>query len=674
MTGPVEGLRVLELATGVAGPYAGRLLTMLGADVVKVEPAGGDPARTLPVDEGEEADPSPVFVHLNAGKTLARSVPSGWADVVIDDHLRAELPATDGALLVSVTAWGIDADEAGHPLDEVRVQAASGMLAAVSDGGDPVRLPGWQTQYLAGAYAAASALAGLAAGARHVEVTWVGAAATGVEGEAAKVLHRLAEEEDDPRAGGIQSAAFPSGVFACADGYAVPGTVRPVDWTLQCGVYGRPDLLEDPRFDWRHRWENRDLLRAELDPWYRARTRDDIFRAALECGWAVGKVMAPEDVINDAHMAERRFLGRCGPALLPSRPWRAEGIAEGHDVDLAEPVPEPSVSPRPAAAPPRPPELGGLKVLELTWAWAGPFVGRFLAGFGADVVRIETGARPDGWRAPLRVDGELTWDAAPLHNSLNRTKRSASVDLIHPEGRDLFVALLAEADVFVVNMTASVLSDRGVEDDVRAAVESGLVALAMPSLGYTGPHRSMPGYGMLIEAMGGLADRFGPPEEGARVSSTYYPDAVAGVHGAVAVLAALTARRTSGRGSFIDLSQQEVMWMQLGEGIVLASRDGRAPRRMGNAEAGCPAPDGVVGLDQLAPSMVETLDHPVTGVRRYLAGPVVVDGVRLPTRRAPMFGEHTDDVLADWLGMDPDGIAGLRERGAVGSVPERRRR
>src|SRR3954447_15863353 len=657
MSGPLSGLRVLELATGVAGPYAGRLLTMLGADVVKVEPPGGDSARTLPVDGRPERDPSPIFLHLNAGKRIVRQAPhQQWADVVIDDHLRHELPDIGDALLVSVTAWGIDHDAAGDPYDELRVQVASGMLAVNGDDGhEPVRFPGWQSQYLAGAYAAAAALAGLANGARHVEVTWVDAASTGVEGAAATALHRAPDEEENARAAGLQAAAFPSGTFACKDGFVIPGTVRPIDWKLQCEVYERPDLLTDPRFNWKGRWTNRDALRAELDPWYRSHTKREIFGRALERGWALGMVMTASDALEDEHLAARRFLGRCGDAAIASRPWRADGIREGQGVDppaAATAAVDSIDAMPPAESATRPAPLQGLKVLELTWAWAGPFVGRFLAGFGADVVRVETGARPDGWRTPLEVNGELTWDAAPLHNSLNRSKRSASIDLTHPDGHAAFVALLDAADVFVVNMSASVLVDRGIDAHVHRNVERGLVAMTLPSLGNTGPYRDMPGYGMLIEGMGGLAARFGRPDEGARASSTYYPDAVAGVHGTVAVLAGLAQRHATGRGSFIDLSQQEVMWLQLGEGLVVASRAGRDPERRGNAEAGCRPADEIVTWSTLSSQMIETLDHPVTGTRRYLASPVRVDGQRATTTRAPRFGEHTDAVLRDWLDWD----------------------
>jgi crotonobetainyl-CoA:carnitine CoA-transferase CaiB-like acyl-CoA transferase len=249
---------------------------------------------------------------------------------------------------------------------------------------------------------------------------------------------------------------------------------------------------------------------------------------------------------------------------------------------------------------PTPPPIDRLKVIELTWAWAGPFVGRYLGAYGADVVRIEAGRYPDGWRTRLKwkdagvripdgIDPEsATWDAAALHNSLNRNKRSLGLDLTQPDGKALFLELLPHADLLVLNMSYRMLADRGIEDEVHAAIDRhGLVVLNMPALGATGPYRDMPGYGILMEGMGGFAARYGTPEEGARATATYYPDLVAGLHGTIAALSALADRSVTGKGRLIDLSQQEVTWLQLAEAITLRSTVGRDVERMGDAEPGC---------------------------------------------------------------------------------------
>ncbi len=477
------------------------------------------------------------------------------------------------------------------------------MTQATIDDGRPHRFPGWQSQYLAGGFGVAGALTALADPDRaghHIDVSWVGAILTGVEAGIGTFFH-VAEQPPRPpppdgrdRQAGFQVGAFPSGVFRCADGHVIPGTVRPLDWELQCRVYDRPDLLEDERFRGRMRFTNRDALRAELQPWYDRHTKRDIFGRALDAGWALGMVMTAEDALADPHLAAREFLGPVevagATATVPARPWRVR------------PEAAPATDEGPIETP-RPPAIAGLRVLELTWAWAGPFVGRWLGAYGADVVRIEAGRYPDGWRTRLtwRQAGvpipagtdpdDATYDAAALHNSLNRNKRSLSLDLTEPDGRSLFLDLLAEADLLVLNMSYSMLADRGLTEEVDVAVGRGLVVLNMPSLGATGPYRDMPGYGILVEGMGGFAARYGSRHEGARSTNTYYPDLVAGLHGTIAALSGLAERERTGRGHQIDLSQQEVTWLQFGEAVAHRSRHGREIDRIGDGEPGF-APSG----------------------------------------------------------------------------------
>ena len=238
MSGPLSGLRVLELATGIAGPYGGRLLAMLGATVVKVEPAGGDPARTQPIDGRPVADPGPLFVHLNAGKRLVAALPEereaiAWADVVIESRVRRELAGTaleperlaGGPTLITTSAWGFESDEAGRCADELLVQAAAGVMGTTGDpDGPPLRFPGFQSQYMAGAYVAAAALAARRLPARWIDVSWLGAIASSVEGGWSR---NLQTDWRQPPGGAHQLEVYPSGALPCADGFVVPGTIRP---------------------------------------------------------------------------------------------------------------------------------------------------------------------------------------------------------------------------------------------------------------------------------------------------------------------------------------------------------------------------------------------------------------------------------------------------------------
>lgn len=747
---PLSGLRVLELGEGVVGPYAGRLMSMLGATVVKLEPAALDVARATRIDAADTADPSPLFVHLNTGKRLVRRTPAAvghgvaWADLVLADEPGPDEPSSSGG-----PVW-LQVSPFPHPDDELLVQAASGLLAeSVDDEGVPLRFPGWQSQYLAGAYAAVLAGAALLGGQRTARLPWRDVASFAFESQAAAALYTMTSpnrsaSEATANAGHLASS-FPSGVFRCADGYVVPGTVRPVDWSRQCTVYGRDDLTYDERFVWANRWANRAALRAEISGWYRSRTKQEIFAAGLDVEWVVGTVMTCSDALEDPHLAARGFLqpvaGGNG-ALAPARPWRSGREAAagamslrrpGADSDwfLTQPVrrnrPETTAAPLP---------LAGRRVLELTLAWSGPLSGSILGALGADVVRVEVGRRPDGWRSRRRL-GDLgvdlpagadpdtcTWDASAQFNSVNRNKRAISLDLDEAEGAVLFERLAERADALVINVSADVLDKRGLTPAVRGLVDRGLVVLMMPALGQTGPHAAMPGYGSVIEAMGGFAARYGPPADGAAVSTTYFPDAVAGIHGAAAILFAWLGRAADGAGDWIDLAQHETLWMQLGEGLVYRSRDGREPARLGNSEPGpgaggiLPVLDGYTayrgptatdcdvvtaldvhsavaalqqaGLEAEAVRSIAGLwasgeltrtgrthyvPHAVAGRRAYLTLPGTIGAQRLVSRGpAPRFDEHTDEVLRDWIGLDSASIERYRAAKVIGTTPKQPRR
>lgn len=356
----LANLRVLELGVGIAAPYAARLLGMLGATVVKLEGPTPDPARAYPVDDRPLNGISPLFLYLNAGKRNVRNTPErltaalGWADLVIDSRTRGQVEpkllskAAEGAFrYTTVTAWGFDADESGDIDDELIVQAQSGVLTLTGNAGSaPLRYPGFQSQYLAGAFAAAGSAASVLAGdegARRIDVAWVQAMTAGTEGSYQRYLHTHVVP---PPAGANPLPSFPAGAFRCADGYVVPGTVRYHDWEMQCILYGRPELLSDERFSTpAARAENYRALWDEIQPWYDQHTRSEIFDAALDVGWACGKVVDSDDALVDEHLKERGFLGslrfdgfagvvpaRIAKGLEPASP-RIEVRAFGGDSD-----------------------------------------------------------------------------------------------------------------------------------------------------------------------------------------------------------------------------------------------------------------------------------------------------------------------------------------------------
>ncbi len=229
------------------------------------------------------------------------------------------------------------------------------------------------------------------------------------------------------------------------------------------------------------------------------------------------------------------------------------------------------------------------RVVDLTTMWAGTAPGRLLGALGADVVKVESARRVDIWRGnnanSLKPPGKgKHYDQTPHFLGLNRNKRGISLELTQPVGKEVFLRLVEVADVMVSNFTARVLPNLGLTYETLNEINPRLVMLNMPSLGASGPYKDLAGYGSIIEGAGGMASRFGYLHEGARVSPTFFPDGVVGIHAALSLLAALRKRELTGQGTYIDFSHQEAMWLQLGEGIVMSSLAGTSPQRLGNAE------------------------------------------------------------------------------------------
>ncbi|MDE0134676.1 MAG: CoA transferase [Acidimicrobiaceae bacterium] len=636
---PLAGMRVLEVATGIAGPFAGRLLAGAGATVVKAEPPGGDPARRQPVDDVplQPGELSPLYVHLNAGKLncSADDIDPSWPEVVIASDTVAGLAggpwdpqrlAGSSAAgervpkLVTVTAWGADANDPGVIADELLVQTATGFLGFNGDeGAEPLRLPGWQAQYTAGGLTAWAAHLILRRPEAHMDVSWLGALLTAVELCYCDALHC---ERPRPLVGPHPPTAYPSGAIRCADGYVCPGSLRRDDWEMQCLHIGVPEWIDDPELSHRHRRARHiDKIREVIEPWYAQRTKRELLQYALDTPWAVGMVMTPLDVLADEHLVSRGFLGEvatpAGTAASPIRPFNAPGLpVPGQRLSDpgADPFPTVADAGRSVGAAPSTPEPAlrqarRLRVIEMTIAWAGPYIGNLLTPLGIDVIKIEAQNPFDGFRTQRPYDHGMApglehlvadnrfYEAGGHFNAVNKGKRDCVVTLATPEGKAAFMELVRNCDGIVANFSAHVLPQLGLDFATLTEVNPQIVLVRMPAFGVDGPYADAVGYGSIIEAMGGLGHRQGYEHEGARISNIYFPDPIAGITAGFALLSGLHHAERTGQGIEMDVSQQEGTWQFSGEAIVLASTAGRDIGRMGNREPGAAWSGFVQGTD-----------------------------------------------------------------------------
>ena len=246
----------------------------------------------------------------------------------------------------------------------------------------------------------------------------------------------------------------------------------------------------------------------------------------------------------------------------------ARPIAHPRAMDNTAPAADPAATPAgpslgpsagPSAAPPAGPiagALAGIKVLELGQLIAGPFAGKTLADFGAEVIKIEP---PDGgdplrkWR--LLKDGTSVW-----WQIQSRNKRSVALDLKDAAAQAVVRQLAADADVLIENFRPGAMEGFNLAPDELMAVNPRLIVLRISGYGQTGPYRDKPGFGVVAEAMSGLRHLTGEPGRTPVRVGVSIGDTLAALHGVIGVLLALNERHRSGRGQVIDVALYEAVF------------------------------------------------------------------------------------------------------------------
>src|SRR5215469_16245921 len=201
--------------------------------------------------------------------------------------------------------------------------------------------------------------------------------------------------------------------------------------------------------------------------------------------------------------------------------------------------------------------LSGIRVLDFTWAWAGPFCTMQLAHLGAEVIRIETTARPPCVTRliPPFADDVPGPNRAGYFNQYNQGKKSVSMNLARPEAVELISEMVKQCDIVADNFAAGVMDKLGLGYERLRRFKPDLIMISMSGYGQTGPYKGFVGYGPPASAASGMF--FGTGYEGGDPGEigVSYPDPNAGVFGAFALLAALTHRALTGEGQYIDQSQ-----------------------------------------------------------------------------------------------------------------------
>lgn len=222
--------------------------------------------------------------------------------------------------------------------------------------------------------------------------------------------------------------------------------------------------------------------------------------------------------------------------------------------------------------------LSDIKVLETGSMLAGPFCGTLLGDFGAEVIKLEKPGKPDALREwPPFKDGKPLWWKA-----MARNKRLATLDISRPEAREATLSLIGRSDIVIENFRPGTLERWGLGPADLAAQFPHVVWVRVSGYGQTGPHSGRGGYATIAEAYSGLASFTGFPDRGPMISAFPLGDYIAGTYAAFGAMAAINARRRTGRGQVVDVSLFEPFLRIIESAIVRFDQTGKKKPLLGN--------------------------------------------------------------------------------------------
>jgi crotonobetainyl-CoA:carnitine CoA-transferase CaiB-like acyl-CoA transferase len=713
----LSDIRVVEIAVNsVAGSYCTKLFADLGADVIKVEPPGGDSLRAGGHHrDTAKASHGGLFFHLNTNKrsvVIDPSSPDGisqlWsllegADLLVASEgagaLRHwgvtgdELHQRFSALTVtSATGFGVHGPYSHYKSEDIVAQAVSGVLLFQNrTDQDPLKLPGTTAMYVAGNMAALGSLAGVL----RAKATGVGAQIDSAAVEAlastptrasALLAYQYAGRRAHTQTATDTATLIPMGAFPCADGYVtVVTTVQQLAKLI--------DLLDDDEL--RRRFEDplaltlpgtREAVDAVFYPWLLARTRAEATAAAQALGLPLTGVLSLREVLGADHLHQRGFWVHvddrsAGSIDVPGPPYRhAEGgwalrrsppslgqhdgeILKDHGRSLSSGRATPAV---PATKPALP--LAGVRVIDMTAAWAGPFVTMLLADLGAEVIRMENpsvfppstkGFQPRPSLPPdiLTASGygqlaegrpDRPYNRQSMNNSISRNKLSCTIDIRRPEGRELFLRLIDISDVFIESFKSTSLDSMGIYPDALEARNPRLVIARVPAVGLNGMWSKWTGFGQNFDALSGLIAHSGhrgsTPTE---APLTMHMDSATGPAAAFAILGALHYRDVVGRSQLVEVCQLENVIQHLGE-FYLDLQTGQEHERLGNRHP-WRAPQGLYRCGERWLALSVGDDDEWIAMASVMGQPVLARDPRFATR--DMRQAHHDEldvIIAEW--------------------------
>lgn len=692
---PLFGMRVLDFCDQ-RGQSCGRLLADLGAEVILVEPPEGCAARLRPplrdaqslhfavhaanklsveLDLRKESDRQRFLELLRSSDLLIDGSAKGyWIERNLSfERLRQENPHL---LILSITDFGLTGPYSGYVATEA-VHTAMGALLARSgrDGREPLVPPGEMALETASVQATWVALLAywqrlhtgrgdlldfsINDAVAQILDPGIGASGSASAGKTPIEATPPGRPVVEFRHGQMPSLALMYPIFKCADGSVRICVLNPRQWQAMSEWLGPQHPFRDKKYE---RPGNRlmqvDQINALIARLFADRTRAELIAEGKKRGVPIASLARPAELFGHPHFAAREFFTALplenGTGLVPSGYLRLDGRRIGirsaapkigqHNALLATTA-RPSPRLGNAALPRRP--LLGLRVLDLGVIVAGGELGRLFADQGAQVIKLENRAYGDGLRQ--------SFDGNPVSISFaqaSRGKLSMGLNLRSTKGLELFKKLVEQSDVVLTNFKPGTCESLGIDYATLSAINPRIICAESSAMGSSGPEARTMGYGPLVRASASLTGlwRYPDQDDGYGDGVTIYPDHFVARVSAIAILAKLIERESTGRGGFVDLSQAECVMNVLATEFLRESIEPGSMVAKGNAWE-FDAPNNVfqcAGRDEWCVVAV-TSDHQWQGLCRAMARSDLAHDDTLSQASGRLARRHEiEAIVANW--------------------------
>jgi crotonobetainyl-CoA:carnitine CoA-transferase CaiB-like acyl-CoA transferase len=634
----LSGLKVLEFATMVSGPYCGKLLADLGANVVKVEAMEGDPARSFGPfpTSGPHPERSGLYLYNNTSKrgiTLNLTASEGletfqklirWADVLIDNHPPAVLESlglgwesihilNPELVYTSITPYGRTGPRSKVKADELTLTHAGGLgnllpTRSADIARPPVKLGGFQVAYYGAIVAALSTLAVVSnrsktGGGKLIDISLqevvIATVAPNITGNRYNDTTWSRVPDRPPASGRMQTS----------DGYIIFAAADDHHFRAFRELAGKPDWIAGDEWDNRvyRRFHMMDIV-PQMEAWMRQYKKDELGQMLDDVGIPNGPVNTAKDVMEYRQYTARNYFvsvdhPEAGRLKYPGWPYkmsssppeisRSAPLLGQHNQEITRELssmslggqtsPESTLKDSPGKLP-----LEGIRILDFNWVYAGPYACMLLGQLGAEVIKIEGHRRSDLtrrgviWPLPEPNPFLLPPNQGLAYNTLNQNKKSLTLDLGKPEGVGLARKLAGVCDVVIDNMRPGVMAKLGLGYEDLKKIRADIICVTLSSRGYGGPETDYLGFATTHQSIGGLTYLSGYPDDHPTHGSAD-ADIMNSMVAAYITIVALHHRRKTGEGQFIDISQCEAVTSLIGEYLLAYQMTGKIPERIGNA-------------------------------------------------------------------------------------------